>query len=149
MTSFKNETLKDLTDLQERMKRILSESARRVENALKPEVARPWAPAVDIYELEDSFVLLVEVPGIPKDAVSVEVKGQTLTIRGERPVVSSNLSPASLYRSERHYGAFERAFNLPGNIRSDKIEAKLSEGVLTITIAKVNEEEARVEVTIG
>ena len=148
MTSSKNETLKDLTDLQERMKRILSESARRVENALKTEVARPWAPAVDIFELEDSFVILVEVPGISRQAVSVEVKGQTLTIKGERPVVP-DLSPDSLYRSERHYGPFERAFNLPGNIRSDNIEAKLNEGVLTITIAKVNEEEARVEVTIG
>jgi HSP20 family protein len=148
MTSPKNETLKDLTDLQERMKRILSESAKRVGDALKPDVARPWAPAVDIFELEDSFVILVEVPGIPRQAVSVEVKGQTLTIRGERPVVD-NLSPGSLYRSERHYGAFERAFNLPGNIRSDNIEARLNEGVLAITIGKVNEEEARVKVTIG
>jgi HSP20 family protein len=145
---FKKEDFKDLAGLQEKMGRLLSESVRRIREIAEPDAEKAWAPAVDIYELPGAFVLLVEASGIPRDHIAVEVQGQALVIRGDRPVVDE-VAGAGLYRSERHYGAFERSFNLPVNVDSDRIRARMADGVLTITVAKpYAETSSRVQVNI-
>ena len=137
----KGEPLKELTSLQERMNRIFTESVKRIKEIADPEPEKPFNPPVDIYEMQDSFVLLAELPGVPKDAVNVEVMGGTLTIRGSRPPAEQG-GTGSLYRSERYYGPFERSFSLPVEVASERISARLADGILTVTIAKPEETKA-------
>lgn len=147
MTSFKGEPFKDLTSIQERMNKILNDSLSRLKEIGGFETDKPWSPPVDILELPDAFILLAEIPGIPRDMISVDIEGGTLVIRGERPLVQ-DLAEGSLYHSERHYGSFERSFNLPVNVTPERITAKISGGVLTVTIAKPGEDISKVKVNI-
>lgn len=147
MPSSKGEAMKDLTSLQERMNKILTDSVKRLKEMAEPDVEKAWSPPVDILELPDSFLLLAEIPGIPRELTSVEVQGQTLIIRGERPQ-PEEMADGSLYRSERQYGAFERTFNLPVNVDSERIKARIENGVLAITIEKPVEDATRVKVNI-
>ncbi|MDY6852452.1 MAG: Hsp20/alpha crystallin family protein [Thermodesulfobacteriota bacterium] len=147
MTSFKGEPFKDLTSIQERMNKIFSESLSRLKEISGFEADKPWSPPVDIFELPDAFVLLAEIPGIPRERISVDIEGGTLVIRGERPQVE-DVAEGNLHHSERHYGSFERSFNLPVNVTPERITAKTSGGVLTVTIAKPEEEARLIKVSI-
>ena len=147
MTSFKGEPFKDLTSIQERMNKILSDSLNRLKEIGGFETEKPWSPTVDIFELPDAFVLMAEIPGIPRERISVDIEGGTLVIRGERPQVE-DVAEGNLYHSERHYGSFERSFNLPVNVTPERITAKTADGVLTVTIAKPEEEARLIKVSI-
>lgn len=147
MPIIKDEAMKDLTSLQDRMNRLFTESLKRIKEFTDPDAEKAWSPPVDIYELSDSFMLLADLPGVAREAVSVEVQGATLTIRGERSP-DSPYDGGELHRSERPRGAFERSFNLPVNVESERIRAKMADGVLTVIIDKPAERTARVKVDI-
>jgi HSP20 family protein len=148
MKSFTGETLKDLTSIQDRMNRLFSESLKRIKEMSEPEETKKWIPAVDVFEMPEAFVLLAEVPGIPKESLTVEFVDGMLLIRGERPAVAA-VEGGSLYRSERHYGPFERTFNLPVSVSTEHIEARINDGVLMISIAKKEKEKRHIKVDIG
>ena len=147
MNPFKGDAFKDLTSLQERMNRIFSESLKRLKEMSEPEEEKRWSPPVDIFELPEAFVLMAEIPGIPRQSVSVEIQDGALIIRGERPPVEG-VSQGSLYHSERYYGPFERTFNLPVNADPGRIQARFADGVLTVTIGKPDKRSERVRVNI-
>ena len=94
-----------------------------------------WAPAVDIAETDEAFVLTADLPGVAKDAIEITMEDGVLTISGERSSVSEEKT-AELYRSERHYGKFSRRFTLPESADVDRISAASDNGVLTVTIPK-------------
>lgn len=94
-----------------------------------------WYPAVDIYETETEIVLQVEVPGMTKDQVNVEVDDGTLHLRGERKI-EKDVKKESYHRVERIYGIFQRSFALPDTVDPDKVRATLVDGVLEIRIGK-------------
>ena len=146
MTDTKRDPFKDLVSLQDRMNRLFSESVKRIKEFTDMD-EESWSPLVDIFEMPDSFVLLAELPGVPKEMINVEVRGETLTISGERPGVEQS-AEGSLYRSERRYGAFSRTFNLPVNVHSESVAARVVDGVLTVTIPKPAEDIRRVKVTV-
>ena len=100
-----------------------------------------WTPRADIHETEDAFVVDIEVPGVPKDRVKVEVKNGTLTVSGERQ--PERKSEKESYRLERHYGAFERVFALGEAVDAARITAVYRDGVLTITLPKVEKAKPR------
>jgi HSP20 family protein len=95
----------------------------------------PWSPAVDAYETEREFVLTVEVPGIERGQVELQIRDNLLSIRGHRNPCAE-LSKQVYYRLERPSGSFERTFALPQDVDPDKVCAQLSEGVLTVTLPK-------------
>lgn len=99
-----------------------------------------FAPFCDITEEEKSFRLCLDVPGISKNDLDIEVKDKTLVISGERKK-EVQAETSSLLRSERKYGKFSRSFNLPQNVNSELIEARFENGVLEITLPK--EEKSR------
>jgi len=101
-----------------------------------------WRPPVDIVDTETAILIFVEIPGVEKNAVAIEVKDNILSIQGER-VVDSSIGNGSYYRSERVFGKFGRSFALPAMIRSDAIKATFKSGVLKITIPKPEEEKPR------
>lgn len=118
----------------------------------RPFDGQSWAPAIDVYEYPDRFVIHVEVPGVDGNSVDVSCVGNTLTIRGEKrraPEVGADTP--SLYR-ERRFGSFSRVVELSGKIQVDKVAARYQNGVLEVTVPKSESERprsVRVEVTPG
>lgn len=94
-----------------------------------------WYPSVDIYETGTEIVLQVEVPGMTKDQVNVEVDDGTLHLRGERKI-EKDVKEESYHRVERVYGTFHRSFALPDTVDPDKVRAELKDGILEIRIGK-------------
>ncbi len=93
-----------------------------------------WSPAVDIVEEEKFFSVSMDVPGLKKENIDLEVKENRLFVSGERKI---NVDQERLLRSERRYGKFSRIFTLPQDVNTDAIEARFEEGVLTVTLPKV------------
>lgn len=94
-----------------------------------------WLPRTDVNETDKDVVVDVELPGIDKKDVKVEVKDNTLTISGERKSERTEKGENCCV-SERHYGKFERSFSLGDHVDSTKIAAAYKNGVLTITLPK-------------
>ncbi len=92
-------------------------------------------PAVDIVENEKSFRITAELPGMKKEDVEVSVAEGLLTITGEKKEEREE-KEKGYYLSERRFGTFQRAFQLPRLADSDRIEAKFENGVLTVTVPK-------------
>ena len=92
-----------------------------------------FTPLADVEETDDSFVVEVELPGVKKDEVNIEVSGRRLSVRGER---KQRERAGVLRRNERVLGSFCYEVLLPDEIDVDKIDASLAEGVLTITAPK-------------
>jgi len=95
-----------------------------------------WSPAVDISEDNNSFYLYVELPGLNRDDVNVSYEEGLLTITGEKKVADES-KERNYHRVERGYGRFERSFRLTSNIDANKISADFSNGVLAVTLPKV------------
>jgi HSP20 family protein len=110
------------------------------------EGAERLIPSVDIYEKENKIHITAELPGVPKEAVHVDVKGRQLTISGESSD-DKEVKEKESYRRERRYGRFERTFNLAFAIDSDKIEAKYENGILSLVIPRPEEQAAK-QITI-
>ena len=104
--------------------------------SLTRDVETTWIPRVDVNETEKDILLDVELPGLEKKDVNVEVKNNTLTISGERKQ-EKKTEDAKCYRVERRYGKFERTFGLPENVKSDKVSAEYKNGILTLKLPKI------------
>lgn len=103
---------------------------------------RRWAPAVDIKETEDALVLRAELPGLTKEDVKITLENQVLTLSGERKF-EKEAKGESYHRIERSYGAFTRAFTLPTHVKTEKVDATFADGVLTVTLPKMEESKPR------
>jgi HSP20 family protein len=95
-------------------------------------------PIVDIYENDENIVINAELPGLTKEAVSIDLNGRVLTISGERKL-SEETDKKTFYKKERFYGNFKRSFTLPEFTDQDKINAEFLNGVLEIKITKPEE----------
>jgi|SRR5919201_1028404 HSP20 family protein len=106
-----------------------------------------WAPAMDLVEADDHFVLKADLPGLSEDDVAIEVQDGTLTVSGERKAENEKREKG-WYRLERSFGRFSRSLTLPEGVDADKIEASFDKGVLEIRIPKPEERKPR-RITIG
>ena len=95
-----------------------------------------WAPAVDMYETKDDLVVTAELPGVNEKEVQLSITGDVLSLTGER---MRDTKLESFHRGERWYGRFERHLSLPISVEPDKVKATFRDGVLTITLPKVEE----------
>jgi HSP20 family protein len=93
-------------------------------------------PRVNVLETSSSYVLEVAVPGLEKTDINLSVTNETLTISCEKETEPERDEKDTYRRKEFSYQTFSRAFQLPENVLSDKINATYSNGVLTITIPK-------------
>ena len=103
---------------------------------------RRWMPAVDVEETSDAFVFTCELPGLTKEDVGITLENNVLTIRGERRFDDTQEN-RNYHRVERAYGAFSRSFTLPSNVKADAVEAAFKEGLLTVTVPKLEEAKPR------
>jgi len=94
-----------------------------------------WAPAVDIKEEQDSYVLRADVPGVDSKDIEITMENGVLTIKGERKHENSE-DREGYKRVERVYGTFFRRFTLPDTADADKVSASSKNGVLEVTIPK-------------
>jgi HSP20 family protein len=95
-----------------------------------------WTPLMDIAENDKSITLKIEVPGIDKKDVKVEVENGVLTVSGERKFEKEE-KKEDYTRVERSYGAFSRSLTLPDYVDANKIDAQTKDGVLRIVLPKV------------
>jgi HSP20 family protein len=108
-----------------------------------------WAPAVDISERKDAYLVAAELPGVGIDDIEITFEDGLLTIQGQRNVAPDS-SEERVHRSERRFGAFRRSMTLPTHVKPDDIEASTQDGVLKIMVPKAEEVHAkRIQVHVG
>ena len=147
MALVKWDPFRDVEKLQNRINRMFEDSFGRSRDLDDEMSLCAWKPAVDIYETENGIVLAAELPGVGKENVSVEVKDNILTLKGER-LANPNIKAENYYRQERFYGTFQRSFTLEQNIQPDLIKATFKEGMLEIEIPRPEEEQPK-QITVN
>jgi len=101
-----------------------------------------WAPALDVHEDADNFVIRVELPGLKREDIGISLQDGALIISGERKSEKVEES-VEIHRQERFYGKFQRALTLPVPVAADKVKAQYKDGVLTVTLPKTEEAKPR------
>jgi len=136
------EPLRELEQATERMRRMVDETF-----GSWPWLGErtTWSPPVDIEETDDAYVVEAELPSVKREDVSVELVGNDLQITGE---VKEQERKGTLRRQARRTGRFAYRVTLPTHIDPDKIDAKLTDGVLTVRVPK-SERDQRRRIEIG
>lgn len=98
-----------------------------------------WVPPLDVWETASEVVYAFDLPGIPEEKISIEVKDDTLTVSAER-AQTQETSEDGFYRFERRYGTFARGVGLPQGVDQDRIAAHYENGVLEIRVPKPEEQ---------
>ena len=125
--------------LQDRMNRLFEDATQRRANTdAGDEFERAdWTPAADIYETATGYAIAIDLPGISRDAVEIDVDDNRLIVKGTRIVEESK------QRSERPRGKFLRTFSIPGSVDHGGIGADYKDGVLQIRLPKRQEQKAQ------
>jgi HSP20 family protein len=108
--------------------------------------ATQWQPACDLSEVEDHYLLTLEVPGVPQDQIKIDVIDNQINVSGER----KSEPQSGAWYSERRYGGFFRSFSLPAGVDAGKIQAHYQDGILRILVPKAESAKPRqVKITQG
>jgi HSP20 family protein len=122
------------TDL-ERMRRDMDRLFERVMGGTYRPLSAGVFPLINLTEDKDNYYVRAELPGLKAEALNISASGRNLTISGERKI-SSKGDNVKYHRREREAGSFSRIIALPGDIDVNKVEAKLSDGILTVSVPK-------------
>lgn len=101
-----------------------------------------FMPRVDIVETDKTFEVKVDLPGLKPEDIHVDIHGKELWITGEKKEVHEE-EEKTFHRVERHYGQFRRILPLPGDVNEEQVEASFEDGVLNVSIAKVEEAQTK------
>jgi len=113
--------------------------------AAPPQALDPgFAPAVDLRDCGDRYVVLVDVPGVPGDEIAVHVAGRELRVSGKKPPERDPEGSAHCRHMERGFGPFAVEILLPGPVQPSEGRALLRAGVLEITLPRLSERRDRV-----
>jgi HSP20 family protein len=121
------------------LRQMTSELDRAFETPRWPFVGRgmpeeaTWAPEIDVFEKDNRLVTKVDLPGMKKEDVKVEVTEGQLVISGERKRETEE-KKEEFYRCEREYGSFYRAVPMPEGIKVEDVKATFSDGVLEVSV---------------
>jgi len=132
--SNRQELVRKFQELQDRIHTLMEDAVAGPHSSASG-LPTHWSPSVDVFETEEEFVLTAELPGVERKQIDLQVKDQTLLLKGQRNS-GGEVSQQVFHRLERPSGVFERRFSLPGDIDAEKIRANLNEGVLTVTLPK-------------
>jgi HSP20 family protein len=127
MTLMLRDPFTDTAPLRQAMERLFEESF--------PRPSRRWL-AVDVYETADALVIKAALPGLKPDEVDIAIDGDTLTITGEFKADEAS-TEHEYHRRELYVGGFERALRLPERFETEKAAAAFENGMLTLTVPKV------------
>ncbi|MBT8331261.1 MAG: Hsp20/alpha crystallin family protein [Deltaproteobacteria bacterium] len=146
MPIVKWDPFRDVAALQDRINRIFSESFDSSRELDDDGSLYDWRPPVDIYQAAEGYILKVELAGVEKEDVSVEVKDNVLTLQGER-LLDPQVKDEQYYRKERTFGKFQRSFTLQESIKPEQVKASFKNGVLKIVVPRPTKEKAK-QVTV-
>jgi HSP20 family protein len=127
----------ELMSLRQAMDRLFEDSFVRPSRFLST-LGEVEVPALDVYQTPNEVVVKATLPGLKPEEISIDITGETLTIRGESKAEQEIKKEDYLYQ-ERRYGSFSRSVALPSGLKPDKAEATMEDGVLTLTIPKAEE----------
>jgi HSP20 family protein len=129
--------LRDMVSLREAMDRLFEESFVHPRSWFAPGegVSRL---ALDVFESADDVTVRASIPGVKPEDIDISVRGDVLTIKGER-LEEHDEEKGNYHLRERRYGAFQRSISLPTLVKADKAQAEFEHGVLTLTLPKVEE----------
>ena len=133
--------LQDLVVLQDRMNRLFEDATQRrtrTEESGDEFERGDWTPASDIYETESAYLIAMDLPGINREALAIDVDENRLMVKGTRVIDESKQ-----HRTERPRGKFLRTFSIPGSVDQGKIGAEYKDGVLRISLPKRTEQKAK------
>ncbi|MFP4431104.1 MAG: Hsp20/alpha crystallin family protein [Spirochaetaceae bacterium] len=103
---------------------------------------RTASPEIDVVETEESFHVYCDLPGVEEKDMDISLAANVLTIKGEkRP--PERQGEVKVYRREDWAGTFQRTLSLPKTVEPDSVEARLKDGVLTVTLSKRAEAKTR------
>ena len=111
------------------------------------QATQSWVPTADVWETDDEVVYAFDLPGIPEEAISVELEDGALTIAAER-TREQNVEDGKYFRFERRFGTFSRTIGLPQGVNEDAVSAKYEHGVLEVHVRKPEQPKPR-KVQIG
>jgi HSP20 family protein len=117
-----------------------------VEKEEKTVPTRYYVPYTDIYETDDALTVVVEMPGVEKDNIDINIEGDVLKIEGR--IDLTNYAEMQPVYTEYNVGHYSRRFSLSSKIDQGKISAEMKDGVLTLTLPKAEEAKPR-KITIN
>ena len=141
--------LQDLMMLQDRMNRLFEDATQRRSQAdagAGDEFERAdWTPASDIYETESGYLIAMDLPGIDREALEIDITDNRLVVKGTRAIAQPRQ-----HRTERPKGKFLRTYSVPGSVEQSKIAAEYKDGVLQISLPKQTEQKPkRIDIKIS
>src|SRR2546429_3315658 len=140
---------RDLLGIQNEMNRLFGRTYGPGASA-EAETQGSWVPPLDVYETQDRYIITAELAGMTTSDVDITVEDNVLTLRGERKFSGDAVPEESFHRIERRFGPFRRRVALPQGSDTRHIEAAMSDGLLTIEVAKAAQAQpVRVEVKAG
>jgi HSP20 family protein len=131
-------TFEDLERLRRRIERVFDEAGHRS----RPTVSAGVFPLVNVTEDKDNYFVRAELPGLASEDLDIQVTAKNLTISGERSIAGQE-EGTKYHRRERDAGKFSRILSLPSDIDTEKVDAKLTDGILTITVPKAEKSKPR------
>jgi len=134
MAPFRKIYLDELTRIQDRINSLFEQALVSTEFE-EHESGAPgsWAPAVDVIETEDAYLVLAELSGLKRDDIQLQVEERRLELSGRRQPPGEH---RTFLRMERSYGPFRRSFDLGAAIDADGVTAAFAQGVLRIHLPK-------------
>jgi HSP20 family protein len=134
--------LQDLMVLQDRMNRLFEDATQRRNRAdagAGDEFERAdWTPAADIYETESGYLIAMDLPGIDRQALEIDIDENRLLVKGTRAI-----DEPKQHRAERPRGKFLRTFSVPASVEQGRIAAEYRDGVLQIRLPKRTEQKSK------
>ena len=121
----------------EELYRLRQQMEQMLESAATPQQreAAGVLPLINLTEGKDHYLVRAELPGVKGDELDIQVTANNLAISGERKIAAED-EGARYHRREREAGTFSRMIGLPDEVDTDKVDAKLENGILTIVISK-------------
>ena len=126
---------KELDDMESRFDDYMGFPFWRTMWRRRPFEGMGWAPAMEVIEKDDKYLIKLELPGVKESDVDISISGDMITISGEKKS-DSEVKKKGYHYSESSYGSFSRSISLPSSIKADKIEASYDKGILEITLPK-------------
>lgn len=134
----------ELEDLFERMSRQFDDATRmwEEESPLARTSGGMESMSIDLVEDDGAFVVTANLPGFERDEVGIEVTDRTLRIEADHEEASEE-SEAEYLRRERRHESMRRSIRLPDEVDKESVDARMKNGVLTVTLPRLEADEAR------
>lgn len=125
------------------MQRFQQEMNRMFDQSVGTRYGSPSCnPLMNVYTNDENAIIQAELPGVKAEEVEISVIGETLNIRGERQGENMD-GEVTYHRQERSCGKFDRSIQLPFPVNPEKVEAKMTNGILSVTLPRAEEDKPR------